>query len=52
MATPDDHRWRESNSVAGRRCPVTQLAFVGAAAIAMFALFAAAPLYAGQTTSR
>jgi hypothetical protein len=52
MTTPIEHQWREIDSAGGRcqrRC-VAQVIFAGAAAIAMLALFDAAPHGSGETT--
>jgi hypothetical protein len=53
MTTPIEHQqWREINSAGGRcqRRRVAQVIFAGAAAIAMLALFDAAPHGTGETT--
>jgi hypothetical protein len=53
MTTPIDHQQHEINSADGRcqRRLVAQVIFTGAAAIAMLALFAAAPLGTGTAVS-
>jgi hypothetical protein len=52
MTTPLDHQWHQIDSADGRcqRRRVAQVIFAGAAAIAMLALFGAAPQGAGKTT--